>query len=356
MSSWLKPQLETEEPLGVLETKPFYSEQKQIHEAHKNDPVPDAWPDILASFTEPLTDQDIAKATVINYKWTQADSKVTVTFSESVDCEITGDHISSRLISGTFFKQPKNLIKTENSLEFDVDEYWPVIISGGSDIDGFSAFLLARLSLANDVPEFYEFWLLKSANTGFMQGQISYAWAALTVHRAEEAMYWFYRSAERGSEFAQIVLAQFLMEATNANRDPALAENLLVNLVKHGAGDAWYYLGYLHVSPIDGFQGNPELGVKYLQKSVEVQEDPVAMKLLGQCMVNGFGCKKDVAGGMKMIEMAAQAVPTEEQDGDEEAPKEKKQKVSWLDIGAVALATLCVATTGVLFWNNLRRK
>ena len=353
MSSWLQARVVCDDPLAALKQKPFYREQSQIREARRHAAVPDAWPEFLATATRQVTEKDIAKAKVINYTWKQSDSKITVTFSEPQSVEVSGKHVSSPLLSGDLFAEPRNVSHHGSVLEFESDVKWPVVIAGGSDIDGFSAFILAQLALANDSAEFFEFWLFKAADSGLVGAQQTYAWAMLTAQRAEEAMFWFYHCALTGSEFAEIVLAQFLMEATNENRDPCLAEDMLVRLVLRGNNEAWYYLGYLHVSSIDGFEGDPELGVKYLRKSVEVQGDVVAMRLLGQCMVNGFGCKKDVAAGMKMMEMARRNSDEEEEEEPEQ--EQRKSKVSWLDVGAIAVATACVAGTGLFFMKTLWR-
>ena len=176
----------------------------------------------------------------------------------------------------------------DNEIILHVDNEWPIIISGGDDADKYSLYLMADLSMRAGRLDYYFYWITLSASKNFGPAQKSLALNFLAEQQFDQAMYWFTRLAlSENEEFSRTVIAQYLFEANNENSDPFLAENLLVDLVKDGAYDALYYLGYLHLQNLPNWNNNPSLAIRYLEESCGRCNDKVAMQRLANCYRNG---------------------------------------------------------------------
>jgi hypothetical protein len=248
---------------------------------------------------------------------------------------ISSDSITSNLIRGTFFAPISDASATETSLTFATGSPLPIVISGGDSIDPYSAYLLAFFAHVNGGDSFFEYWLVKAGLQGLVEAQLTLGAFLMGSLRHEDAAFWFTLASQQGHEFGRLVVSQFLFEATDANADPALAENILVELAKGGYAESWYYLGFMHTAlESKEFASDPALGIEYLEKSVEETNDAYAVGLLAQCRAKATG-----AGG--------------------KAERRKQDAQDGISVGAVGIAVAAgalIVCSGLILLRRLLRK
>lgn len=327
-SSYLQPQSEIDDPLKELTKKPFYVSEQETFRSALNETLPDGWDDFIHTLKKDdftISETQLQKIqNSATYKWTFKDNHIIINVNTSKplsekDFEIDTTSIRSDIISGDFLypilnssitiepeENKLNIIltpNTENS-KCSSDNDWPVLISGGDNIDSFSSFLLADVSMRSNQIDFFFYWGIKSASNGCNLAQKSVGIMYLTLKDFNKSMYWFTNlSLSNKDEFARTVLAQFLFEAQDENFDPRLSENILVILARERVKEAFYYLGYLHLQKLDNWNNDEKLAVKYLEIAAK-QGDKPSLQLLAECYSNGVGCEKDIQKGMMYSKMA----------------------------------------------------
>ena len=326
-SSYLQPQLEINDPLKELMKKPFYVSQEGEFRSELNDSIPDGWDEFIHEVKKNnINISQTQKQKIQNsatYKWKYEGGKIILQFNTEnkitgSDFQIDTTSIHSNIISGIFLYPILNHSIADDSengkvkiilnldtekKQFDDDD-WPVLISGGDDIDSFSSFLLADASMRLNEIDYFFYWGIKSALKGCTLAQKSLGIMYLTLKDFDKSMYWFTNLSHLNKdEFARTVLAQFLFESHDDNLDPKLAENILISLAKEGTKEALYYLGYLHLQKLDNWINDEKLAVRYLEEAAQKGDKP-SLQLLAECYSNGIGCDKDEEKAMMYAQMA----------------------------------------------------
>ena len=354
-SEYLKPQILIENPLESVTKKPFYESQEKEMETFLNSQIPSDWNNFVHSFHS----SEYEKAEIpekASYKWTQTNKQITISFDNlpKADISIDSNSIKSEVISGNFFSNVESHEINDNEIILHVDNEWPIIISGGDDADKYSLYLMADLSMRAGRLDYYFYWITLSASKNFGPAQKSLALNFLAEQQFDQAMYWFTRLAlSENEEFSRTVIAQYLFEANNENSDPFLAENLLVDLVKDGAYDALYYLGYLHLQNLPNWNNNPSLAIRYLEESCGRCNDKVAMQRLANCYRNGIGCVQDLRKSQYYMKMAEE-VEKIEQAKEEKANEEESSHTA--SIFASIIGVAATALGGYYIFKNMSRR
>ncbi|OHS99403.1 hypothetical protein TRFO_34122 [Tritrichomonas foetus] len=368
-SEYLKAQVPIAEPLQAVQKKPFYITQNEEFKAYAQTPVSQHWSEFIHSVK--LTDDTFPSEIIPNatYTWTQEGKTIKIKLNDSLkfnldnpeEIRITETSITSPHIRGDFLFPILTSEIKENEIILIINEYpntansndpidkWPVLITGGEDPDPYSLYLLSELSKISEKAEFYYFWLIQAAEHGFELSQKSFAMNLLSGRKFEQAMYWFTRYAiSTRDEFSQVVIAQYLFEAKDENTDPVLAENILINLVKEGAKDPLYYLGYLHLQKMENWNNDEKLAVKYLQESCEQNNDCLSMQLLADCYKSGLGCERDFKKGIYYEQLATKTALKEKVEEVKNEVTEKKEKIEEKsDIPLASFIASAVAVAGV---------
>lgn len=173
-------------------------------------------------------------------------------------------------------------------------------------MDPTSSFLLAAYSSSLKRADIFESLLVYGANKSH-----KYSMSSLAMHYVgmEEnnvkAFYWFTRySIEHGDMVALVMVAEFLLSNNNDGKSPFLCENLLIDLAKRGIGQAFLYLGVLHLDDSKGFKNDPSLAIKYFTVAHQQFQNPKATQYLGHCYLSGIGVEQNIERGSDLLKAA----------------------------------------------------
>lgn len=325
-SSFLEPQVVIDNPLEMVQELPVYKELDAYYREITSQPIPEEYfqilRDSLKSYNDVYSpDKVVNVAEYDGYKWSQDGDEIKIIYESMFDNDFGYDDIiitipnkiESPFCAGDFYGDAKDFnIKIEGkkvTIDLQVSEKWPILIIGGN-MDPSSSFLLAAFSTSLKKADLFEKLLVYGANKSH-----KYSMSSLAMHYAgieqtnEKSFYWFTRySLEHNDIVAQIMVAEYLLANNNEGRNAHICENLLINLVSQQAkmviGQAFLYLGTLHLEDSNGFNNDLQLAATYFTVAHEKFNHPKAGQYLGHCYLSGIGVEQNIEKGTDLLKQA----------------------------------------------------
>lgn len=321
-SSFLEPQVRIDNPLGMVQELPVYKKVDAYYREIASEPIPEEYFQILRDSIKSYNDvyspdKVVNVAEYDGYKWSQDGDEIKITYESMFDNDFGYDDIiitppnkiDSPFCAGDFYGDIKDFsVKIEGkkvTIDLQVSEKWPILIIGGN-MDPSSSFLLAAFSTSLKRGDLFEKLLVYGANKSH-----KYSMSSLAMHYAgveqsnEKSFYWFTRySLEHNDFVAQIMIAEYLIANNNEGQNAHICENLLINLAKMGLGQAFLYLGTLHLADSNGFNNDLRLSVTYFTVAHEQFNHPKAGQYLGHCYLSGIGVEQNIEKGADLLKQA----------------------------------------------------
>lgn len=246
------------------------------------------------------------------YKWTQTDNKIIIKYvgspMEELKVNIDGNKItSSGFISGLFYRIPQNYTVTIDSntilIELTVNEKWPILIIGGDDIDHDSIFIMAYSALYTNLFSICRRFLLYNAMRNHFCSIYLQSFLSLREGNKNASFYWctlLYLNCKNKYATSFAVICELLMESED-EQSAILAENILIDCTNINGPIAFLYLGFLHMSEIQGFKSDDSLAYQYLKEAAEKYQNPKAMDTLGRMFLFSIGVNQDIKIGFNYL-------------------------------------------------------
>lgn len=246
------------------------------------------------------------------YKWTQTDNKIIIKYIgdhlEELKVNIDGNKItSSGFISGLLYRIPQEYKVTVDSntilIELTVNEKWPIIIIGGDNIDQDSMFIIAYSALYTNLFSICRRLLLHNAMRNHFCSLYLQSFLSLREGNKNASFFWctqLYINCKNKYPTSFAVICELLMESED-EASAILAENILIDCTNLNGPIAFLYLGFLHMSEIQGFKSNDSLAYQYLKEAAEKYKNPKAMDTLGRMFLFSIGVNQDIKKGFDYL-------------------------------------------------------
>lgn len=321
--SYLNPQfpLTDEEIKERLANYPIYIEQKRCILKEDESEIPDDCYTKIVNYLEnqnKVADPSEFPADIgyNGYKWTQTDNKIKINYVgnqlEQLKADINGNIITSTgFISGLLYRIPQDFKITVDSntilIELTVNEKWPILIVGGDNIDENSLFIMSYSVLYSDLFTISRRLLLHNAMRNNFCSIYLQSLLSLREGNKYASFYWnvlLYINCKNQYPTCFAVISEILMSADDGGPSAILAENILIQSANIKIPHAFLYLGFLHMSDINGFHSDDSLAFQYLKEAGEKYRVPKALDTLGRMYLFAIGVNQDIKVGFNYLREA----------------------------------------------------
>lgn len=308
MSNFLVPQKVIANPFEEIETSPLIVVEQNYFKQQSEEVITQNYFDLLynqthafppnqRSFSPSLLPQ---QSDYSGYQWSQHNNVITITYKSTEPISkdsiiITENDIQSPFLSGNFFdKVVSNEIIISNNnviITLNVEKPFPILIISGN-MDKYSCFFLAAMSMSVQQEDLFVKLLIKSAMQSFIPAMTSIGYYYRENKMYNHALYWFYQYALASKDVSSYPLLCDLLLAIDEQKYVHIVENILIAIANINA-DALITLSQLYLSPIPGFNSDVQLAIQYLEFAIQTFKSDQAVKILASLYLEGKVLHRD---------------------------------------------------------------